>query len=320
MLYTAPDFRGREVFIYMLSFFFRILVLNSFFILFLSLDLYAVEREWINFTDNDSRGGWLSGDMIFSLPDEAELLKKNDSKLKFVLHWGNNPHQRLGMFLPIVSFPIKKSEGKIKIQFNATKIPPGASHFILYYLNETGKEKEVYSLPFRDKGVPESKPQSIIFEQTAKKGNSVKGRIILTRAWNEKDLTHYAIYWGTGPKTILRSKPPVTVIEKKSWFGSLISQIQSPWLDPVIMEEINVLLPNEATHLIAFSRNYEGQMNEGVSYELEDTNLKNKEKKYTLDLEKNYSFSGMIAGKVTLFLNERDENSHDYLFFGVKTK
>ena len=254
-------------------FFLRFLFFNSLFIFILSSDSFAVENAWFNFTDNDTRGGWLSGDMIFSIPNDSKLKEKDLSTIKFVLHWGNNPHQRLGMFLPIVSFPIKNIEEKIKIQFKTTRVPPGASHLLLFTLNEKGYEEEIHSLPIKDKGVPESKPQSIIFEQTAKKGNSVKGIIFLTRAWDERNLSHYAVYWGTGKNTILRSKPPVTVIEKRSWFGSLISQIQSPWRNTVLEEEINVLLPNEATHLIAFSRNYEGQMNEGISFELEGVNF-----------------------------------------------
>ena len=135
MFFIAPDLRRRGFLRYILSFFLRILVLISFFIFIFSSELLAFEKEWFKFTDNDSRGGWLSGDMIFSIPDETKLIKKNDLTLKFVLHWGNNPHQRLGMFLPIASFSLKNEGEKIKIQFKATRIPPGATHFILFTVN-----------------------------------------------------------------------------------------------------------------------------------------------------------------------------------------
>ena len=186
--------------------FLKVLVLNFSLIFVFALESLATKKELLKFVDNDSRGGWLSGDMIVSIPDDTKLDKK------FVLRWGNNPHELLGMFLPIVTFPIKKPGLKLKIKFKETKIPPGATHIILFSVDENEHEKELFSLPFADKGVPESKPQGIIFEQTAKKGNSVKGRIILTRAWDERNLSHYAVYWGTGERTVLRKKPPVAII------------------------------------------------------------------------------------------------------------
>ncbi|MED5240876.1 MAG: hypothetical protein VYA66_02950, partial [SAR324 cluster bacterium] len=206
--------------------------------------LSAEEKKLLEFTDNDSRGGWLSGELIFTVPESV------DSAIsKYVLRWGNNPHQRLGMFLPIVVLQPEKSGTRMRIKFKETKIPPGATHILLYGRNENEEEKEFYSLILIDKGVPKSKPQEIVFEQTGKKGNRIQGKITITRAWDERDLTHYAVYWGESPETVLRSQAPVTVIEKKSWFGSLASQLQAPWKSNTLSEEIDVLLAPEATHL-----------------------------------------------------------------------
>ena len=300
----------------MLSFFLRFFTLNFLIISIFALELSASKTEWLKFVDNDSRGGWLSGEMIVSIPDDLSFNENDNSNLKFVLYWGNNPFQRLGMFLPIVTFPMKKTGGKINIKFKATKVPPGATHIILSLIDEKDKkEKEYFSLPFFDKGVPESKPQGIIFEQIAKKGNSVKGRIIINRAWDERNLSHYAVYWGTGPRTVLRSKPPVKIIKKRSWFESLLTQIRSPWSDTDIVENVELLMPNEATHLIVFSRNNEGQMNEGASFELESIKLEKQILRNKLILEKTHSPDGIISGEVILKRKQLDTGSHDYLFF-----
>ncbi len=300
----------------MLSFFLRFIFLNFLFIFFVSLELSASKNEWLKFTDNDSRGGWISGDMEVTIPNDLSWKGINNSNLKFALYWGNNPYQRLGMFLPIVKFPMKKTGGKIKITFKVTKVPPGATHIILFLIDEKDKsEKDYFSLPFFDKGVPESKPQGIIFEQIAKKGNSIKGRIILSRAWDERNLSHYAVYWGTGPRTVLRSKPPLKIIKKRSWFESLLTQIRSPWSESDIIEEVEVLMPNEATHLIAFSRNEEGQMNVGVSFELESIKLKKNISKNKLILDRTHSPIGIISGEVILNRKKIESGSHDYLFF-----
>ena len=122
-------------------------------------------------------------------------------------------------------------------------------------------------------------------------------------------MSHYAVYWGEGADTVLRSQPPVTIIEKKSWFGSLAAQLQAPWMVNILTEEIDVLLPPEATHLIVFSRNADGQMTEGTSIELEGTETKDKNLSQRMLLHKKSAPSGMIAGSVTLVRGKEETDS-----------
>jgi hypothetical protein len=282
--------------------------------------LFAGEKALLEFSDNDSRGGWLSGDLLITVPDKAIPSKISGKISKFVLHWGNNPHQRLGMYRPIVVLPSAEPGSRMRIQFKATRVPSGATHFLLYARLENGEETVKFSLSLIDKGVPNSKPQGILFEQTGKEGNRVQGEIRITRAWDEREVTHYAVYWGEGPETVLRTQPSVTVIEKKSWFGSLAAQLQAPWKENTLTEGIDVLLPPEATHLIAFSRNTEGQMNEGVSVELEGTEKKGIRLPPKMLLHKKSAPSGMIAGDVTLVRDKEETESEHYLFFWGKDK
>ncbi|MBT4068446.1 MAG: hypothetical protein HOE77_07080, partial [Candidatus Marinimicrobia bacterium] len=223
----------------MLSYFWKHLNLLLIFCVCFHGLLLAEEKALLQFTDNDSRGGWLSGDLIFTVPESISSTEKSAKISKYVLRWGNNPHQRLGMFLPIVSLRPAESGSKTRIKFKETRIPPGATHILLYARNEDEEETEYYSLTLIDKGVPNSKPQEIVFEQTGKTGNRIQGEISITRAWDERDLTHYAVYWGEGPQTVLRSQPPVTIIEKKTWFGSLTSQLQAPWKLNTLSEGID---------------------------------------------------------------------------------
>ena len=231
--------------------------------------LLGQEEQILVFTDNDSRGGLLKGDLIFTVPKTSSP-KNNQLKIKdYVIYWGNNPHQRLGMFRPISKLPSAKPGSKMRLQFNKTRVPQSATHFLLYSRSESGNETEIYSLRLIDKGVPKNKAQDIFFEQTGKEGNRVQGEIRITRAWDERDVTHYAVYWGEGPDTVLRSQPIVTTIKKKSWVGNLFSQLQAPWKLNTLSEEVDVLLAPDATHLLVFSRNSEGQLNDGVSTEID---------------------------------------------------
>ena len=84
----------------------------------------------------------------------------------------------------------------MRLQFKNTPVPQSATHLLLYSRNEFGYETEIYSLRLIDKGVPETKAQDILFEQTGKEGNRVQGEIRITRAWDERDVSQYAVYWG----------------------------------------------------------------------------------------------------------------------------
>jgi len=320
MFFTAPDFWRNREHRFVFSFCWKVLILLHILVAGSHGVLFAGEKALLEFSDNDSRGGWLSGDLLITVPDKVIPSKISGKISKFVLHWGNNPHQRLGMYRPIVVLPSAESGSRMRIQFKATRVPSGATHFLLYARLENGEETEKFSLSLIDKGVPNSKPQGILFEQTGKEGNRVQGEIRITRAWDEREVTHYAVYWGEGPETVLRTQPSVTVIEKKSWFGSLAAQLQAPWKENTLTEGIDVLLPPEATHLIAFSRNTEGQMNEGVSVELEGTEKKGIRLSQKMLLHKKSAPSGMIAGDVTLVRDKEDTDSEHYLFFWGKDK
>jgi len=320
MFFTAPDFWRRREHSSSRSFILNFLILLFLLIRVIPGVLLAEEKALLEFKDDDPRGGWLNGELIFTVPESKKSAVKLSKISRYVLRWGNNPHQSLGMFLPIVTLQPAESGSRMRIQFNATKVPSGATHFLLYARLENGEETEKFSLSLIDKGVPNSKPQGIFFEQTGKEGNRVHGEIRISPAWDEREVTHYAVYWGEGPETVLRTQPSVMVIEKKTWLGSLVAQLKAPWKENTLTEEINLLMPPEASHLIAFSRNTEGQMNEGVSVELEGTEKKGISMSRKMLLHKKSAPSGMISGNVTLVRDKEETDTGHYLFFWGKNK
>jgi len=118
MSFTAQDFWRKRKRSSSLSFFLNVLILLFLLISGISGVLQAEEKALLEFTDNDSRGGWLSGDLIFTVPESISSTEKSAKISKYVLRWGNNPHQRLGMFLPIVSLrprnPAVERESSLK--------------------------------------------------------------------------------------------------------------------------------------------------------------------------------------------------------------
>ena len=88
----------------------------------------------------------------------------------------------------------------------------------------------------------------------------------------------------------------MVVIEKRSWFGSLGVQLLAPWRASPLTEKIDILLPPEATHLIVFTRNSEGQMSEGKSMKLHGMQEEEKAEKLRMILQKKSSAPGFING------------------------
>jgi len=109
-------------------------------------------------------------------------------------------------------------------------------------------------------------------------------------------------------------------LKKKSWFGSLTSQLQAPWKLNTISEEIDVLLAPEATHLLVFSRNSAGQLNDGISVRLEVTQDEEKAKSKKMRLKLKPAPSGMISGVVNLVRSEEGTDSEHYLLFWGKNE
>ena len=47
--------------------------------------LSAEEKKLLEFTDNDSRGGWLSGELIFTVPESEDSAEKSAKISKYLL-------------------------------------------------------------------------------------------------------------------------------------------------------------------------------------------------------------------------------------------
>ena len=83
-------------------------------------------------------------------------------------------------------------------------------------------------------------------------------------------------------------------------------------------EKIDILLPPEATHLIVFTRNYEGQMSEGKSMKLQGMQQEEKAEKLRMILQKKKSAAGFINGDLRLVRSKFEDDFSHYLFFWGK--
>ncbi len=246
----------------------------------------------VNFEDKDQRGGWLSG---------AILIKDDSEKsASYEIYWGNNPGTILGNYRYLIQIPSKLDTPlNFKLELNELKIPPGATHLIFYSVYENNQKVLKSSYPIIDFGVPTSKAQNLSFQQSKREAGRIQGEVRIVPAFNERDIDAYAVYWGSAEDTVIRRVGSIAVVPKPGFFGSLWRGVNKPWTEPGYFLDINERLPPDATHLIAFTRNEEGQMSEGVSFQLEpEEDIPIPET--TLKLNSKISEKGFIAGELVL--------------------
>jgi hypothetical protein len=228
-----------------------------FFCIFLPNTVFALN---LSFVDKNKKGGVLSGELKINID------KLNEQK-KFKIYWGNNPNSKLGQYRPLIVIPSYKKELKINVQ--NLRIPPGATHLIIDSILVNNQSVPVLSYPVVDLGVPTSKSKGLSFQQTRSEAGRIHGEIRILPAFNERDIDAYAVYWGSAEDVVIRSEGSMVVIPKPGFFRSLWRGINQPWTESGYFVEIDERLPPDATHLIVFTRNEEGQMSAGLAFKLE---------------------------------------------------
>jgi hypothetical protein len=257
--------------------------------------------------DNDVRGGWISGNLKISDPNPKE------KDLKYEIFWGNNPNNKLGQYRPLTRFS-RSDNGSLnlKIHLKNLRIPPGATHFIISSVLENNQSYPILSYPIIDLGVPTYKAEGLSFQQTRSEAGRIQGEIRIVPAFNERDIVSYAVYWGSAEDVVIRSEGSLVVIPKPGFFGSLWRGINQPWTEPGNFFEIDKRLPPDATHLIVFTRNEEGQMSEGMPFNLE-TEEEEVLPVVSMKWEPTKSDKGFIAGTVEMERLEDESGFTHYL-------
>ncbi len=272
-------------------------------------NLLAEQKNFIQvfLKDNDKRGGWLTGTL--------RILDNNiKSKIRnYEIFWGNNPNIKLGQYNSLTRF--SKSDNatlNLKIQLKNLRIPPGATHFIINSVLEKKQYVPVSSHPIVDLGVPTLKAEGLSFQPYRREAGRIQGKVRILPAFNERDIDAYAVYWGSAEDVVIRSEGSLVVIPKPGFFRSLWRGINQPWTEPGYFVEIDKRLPPDATHLMVFTRNEEGQMSEGVAFKLE-TEEEEVLPRVSMKWEPTESEEGFIAGTVEMERLEDESGFTHYL-------
>lgn len=202
----------------------------------------------VSFTDVDLAGGALSGDIeIAKASDEADISH-------YVVYFGLNSFTKQGQS-PIVSLP--KTGRNLKYNLPAGTIKPAeATHFLVFTKNADGEMSGGVSVEIVGRGVPVNPAVSVSFSDTDLLGGKISGAIEISKASDESDFSHYVVYFGSSDST-KQSQHPIVSLEKT---GQNLTHILPAGTNK----------PADATHLLVFTKNADGEMAAGVAAEIID--------------------------------------------------
>jgi len=214
----------------------------------------------ISFTDTDLAGGYLGGEIaITKALDETDLNA-------YVLYWGSSSTQKLAGQAAIATLTATGAN-LIHELVSGTSIPTGATHFLVFTRNTSGEMASSVSVEIIDLGVPVNAAVAVSFVNLESSEGKAGGNIIITRATDESEITHYVIYWGLTSTAKLEGQTAVASLATTG--ANLTHQIA-----------MDTSIPDGATHFLVFTRNDSGEMATSVATKvgptiLFDTNLHN---------------------------------------------
>ena len=176
-----------------------------------------------------------------------------------MVYWGASSTAKLSDSA-VLYIPVKGQNLTASIP-DGTQVPEGATHLLVFTKNLSGEMATGVSVAITDLGVPVHAPVSMSFTDIDPDGWKLEGTINLTKAANETDITHYVFYWGSNTTT-KQSSIPIATLAKN---GSMIT----------LSISANTLIPTSpsATHILAFSRNADGEMASGRSVAIVDVGV-----------------------------------------------
>ncbi|MCP4752206.1 MAG: DUF1566 domain-containing protein [Proteobacteria bacterium] len=108
--------------------------------------------------------------------------------------------------------------------------------------------------------VPTNSAAALSFADTDPDDGQISGNIVVAKAGNESDLTHYVLYWGSNATTKLNDQPAMATLAKTGG-------------DPTYTLPENTPVLSGAAYFLVFSRNNHGEMETGTSTKIEDVRL-----------------------------------------------
>lgn len=250
----------------------------------------------IAFTDTDSAGGKLSGNITITKASiESDLTN-------YVLYWGQSSTTKLSTMTNPISTLSKTGSNLIHTISAGTAKPVGATHFLVFTKNDDGEMAIAKSVLIIDKGVPTNASTAIAFTDLDLLLTKLQGSITITKAANEADLTHYVLYWGMNASDkISPTATPIVTIAKT---GANLTHTLAA----------GTAIPTGATHFLVRTKNAGGEMATGANLKFTDLGVPTKAAASVAftDTDK---VAGKIGGNIAIGKATNEADLTDYVIY-----
>ena len=251
----------------------------------------------VSFTDTDNDANELQGTItITKATTESDVTH-------YVLYWGSDASTKQSA-TPLDTIAVTGANVTSTLAAN-TALPGGATHLLVFTKNANGEILTGINLAIIDNYGPLNAPVSVSFTDSDADGSQLQGAVTIAKAADESDVTHYVLYWGSNTTT----KQSTTAIDTIVKTGANVTHTFGA----------NTAVPSGATHLLAFTKNADGEMATGVNVAITDVGI-------PVNASAGISFtdsdttSGEIQGTVTI-TKAADESdvTHYVLYWGSST-
>lgn len=175
---------------------------------------------------------------IIKATDETDIVS-------YKLYWGSSATVKINA----TPFSTKAKTGaNITVSLSPPITRPVGSTFVLCYTANALAEMPTNVR----KGIPPLNPPAGVTLNLVKTANQISGKINITKATDESDITDYRIYWGSNASNKIATQPLIAILPKTG--ANLTYNITTP-----------LTIPATATYILVRTRNAQAEMSYGVS-------------------------------------------------------
>lgn len=204
----------------------------------------------VSFEDEDGDPDEVSGTVSIGKAADEALIDD------YAVHWGKSPTKKIASSSSLGE--VSKKDGREPSYYIArsTKVPATATHILVFTKNEHGEMEKGVGVKLVDRTKPclADDHLSCATGVTATvdadpQKDKVQTTITVSRAPQEGNLTHYALYWGRG------------ACAQSDKQGIKNGHIKDLALDSNMVEDVpaDTMLPEGTTHVLVFPKNKLGE-------------------------------------------------------------
>jgi len=221
------------------------------------------EKASLNFKDADGDEKEIGGDVkIIKARNQFDI----DT---YSVYFGKDDRNRLeteeGKFLLIGEVEPTTSDTEVRLPHN-TQVPQGATHLLVFSKNAHGEYANPGSHLITDVVLPKFKPQGLTFEDEDGDKGEVSGTVTIERAENEDHVDDYVIHWGKSAHKKLPASSYIGIASNTK--SKAVPYEGRP--APTYHISKDRKIPDGATHLLAYSKNTQGESSSAASRKLVD--------------------------------------------------